>query len=360
MATITLHDEQPITATCVPNIFIDEYMTQANGEYVKIYLYLLRSINRSDRSFSLSDIADHFDCTERDILRALKYWEKRHLFRLEYDEDGSLSAICFVTDAGHEDPIVSEKSTADAGPVKAADRFVAAAPGHTSPSESSLEEFCGKEDVRELVFITEQYLGRTLNQSDLSTIFFWYDELHFPTELIEYLIENCVASGHTSLRYMQRIAEDYAARDIHTVDEARVFTNQTSAVYYAVMKAFGIRGRNLVPSETNYLTTWTGKFGFSAEMISEACTRTIDAIHEQSFGYANSILEKWYKQGIHTLEEVKEADASFQQARQNQRAAAGGSGNRFLNFTQRDNDYEEIQNRLIQKSFTSDNETSCP
>ena len=50
-------------------------MTQANGEYVKIYLYLLRNLNQSAQNVSLSAIADHFDCTERDILRALKYWE---------------------------------------------------------------------------------------------------------------------------------------------------------------------------------------------------------------------------------------------------------------------------------------------
>lgn len=82
MAKITLYNEQPMAATYVPNIFIDEYMTQANGEYVKVYLYLLRSISQADCSFSLSQIADHFDCTERDILRALKYWEKLQLFRL--------------------------------------------------------------------------------------------------------------------------------------------------------------------------------------------------------------------------------------------------------------------------------------
>ncbi len=353
MTTITLHDEQPITATCVPNIFIDEYMTHANGEYVKIYLYLLRSINRSERSFSLSDIADHFDCTERDILRALKYWEKRHLFRLEYDEDGSLSAICFVTDPGHEDPVVSDKRTASDGLVKAADRFIAAsASGRTVPSEQSLLEFCEREDIKELVYIAEQYLQRTLNENDLGTIFFWYDELHFPTDLIEYLIENCVSKGHTSLNYMQRIAEDYAARGILTVDEARTYTNQNSAVYSAVMKAFGIRGRNLVPSETKFLDTWTGKFGFDEELISEACARTMNAIHEPSFGYANSILDKWYRQGIKTMEDVKRDDESYQQARQqNKRAQAGGSGNRFINFSQRDDDYEDIQNRLIKKSF---------
>ena len=70
MAKITLYNDASASATFVPNIFIDQYMTQANGEYVKIYLYLLRCMNQTHSDFSLSRLADHFDCTERDILRA--------------------------------------------------------------------------------------------------------------------------------------------------------------------------------------------------------------------------------------------------------------------------------------------------
>ena len=63
MAKITLYHDQSAAATCVPNIFIDQYMTRANGEYVKIYLYLLRCFAQPSADFSLSGLADHFDCT---------------------------------------------------------------------------------------------------------------------------------------------------------------------------------------------------------------------------------------------------------------------------------------------------------
>ncbi len=354
MSKIALYNEQPSTVTTVPNIFIDEYMAQANGEYVKVYLYLLRSMNRLECSFSLSQIADHFDCTERDVLRALKYWEKLHLFRLEYDDNRNLSGICFLTDYCHgEQPASDDASSGSAG------RFVRATASdhssHTVPDAEVLQAFCKKDDIRELVFIAEQYLGRTLNQSDLNIIFFWYDELAFSADLIEFLIENCVAGGHTSLHYMQKVAEEYAARNIHSVEEARLFTSQNSAVYYAVMKSFGIRGRNLVPSEMNYLKQWSGTLGFSVEMISEACTRTIQAIHEPSFGYANTILHTWHDKGIHTLTDVKKSDETYRQA-QNQRAkrtqaTTAGTTNRFINFRQRENNYDEIQKRLVQNSL---------
>lgn len=350
MAKITLYNETSAAATYVPNIFIDDYMTQANGEYVKVYLYLLRSIARPDSEFSLSQIADHFDCTERDIVRALKYWEKLRLFRLEYDSARNLSGICFLSDA------LSPAPQESAPKENVTNCFIQS----TSPSKPAypldhLKKFCEKEDVRELVFIAEQYLGRTLNQTDLNTLFFWYDELHFSTELIEFLIENCVAKGHKSLHYMQRIAEDFSARNIHTVEEAKNLMNQDSAIYHAVMKAFGIRGRNLVPSETSFLKSWNVKMGFSQDLITEACSRTMRTIHEPSFGYANSILERWHNQGIHTLEDVKRADETYQQSQRAKRPkaapAAGSSSNRFLNFKQRDNNYDELQKMLVQNSL---------
>ena len=94
MADILLKRDSTLAATYVPNTFIDEYMTHADGEFVKIYLYLLRCMNNPDTTFSISDIADKFDHTEKDVTRALKYWEKMHLLRLEFNSQKELTGIC--------------------------------------------------------------------------------------------------------------------------------------------------------------------------------------------------------------------------------------------------------------------------
>ena len=358
MANITLYNDQPASATFVPNIFIDEYMTQANGEYVKIYLYLLRNLNQSAQNVSLSAIADHFDCTERDILRALKYWEKLRLFRLEFDEDQNLAGIRVLSAQSAIAPSMpsafpaadtQKKETLtpvgkESKPTNVTDRFIqAASDGRRTYTMDEMRTFVSRENVRELIFITEQYLGRTLTQSDLNTIFFWYDELN---------IENCVAKGKTSLHYMQKVAEDFAARNIRTVKEAKTAMNQGSSLYYAVLKAFGIRGRNLVPEEQNFLKQWSDRMGFSTEIIEEACSRTIRSTHEANFAYANSILKKWHENGVHTLDDIAKSDSIYKQSQKsNPQKSAAPNNNRFINFQQRDNDYEALQKQLLQKSL---------
>ncbi len=390
MAKITLYNDASASATFVPNIFIDQYMTQANGEYVKIYLYLLRCMNQTDSDFSLSRLADHFDCTERDILRALKYWEKLRLFRLDFDESQNLSGIHLLSDAylpsqgnsrpaaqpenssnisqnrsGYSEAVsqtsastASNQASAGSGTKTASvtDQFIRSASPkkQVQYSVNDMMEFSKRQGVRELIFITEKYLGRTLNQTDLNMIFYWYDELQLSTELIEYLIEDSVSKGHTSLHYMQRIAEDFAERKIRTVPEAKEALSHDSTLYHAVMKAFGIRGRNLVPSETAFLKQWSLQKGFSTELIEEACNRTISAIHEASFGYANSILEKWHLNGVHTMEDVRKADEAYQQnqkGRSERPASSSASQSQFTNFKQRENNYNDLQQQLLKKSL---------
>lgn len=367
MANITLYNDQPASATFVPNIFIDEYMRQANGEYVKIYLYLLRNLNQSAQNVSLSAIADHFDCTERDILRALKYWEKLRLFRLEFDEKQNLTSIHVLDAQNASAPSTPAAFQADNIPQKVSatpvqkesdstnitDQFIQATDtGKRTYTMDEMRTFASRENVRELIFIAEQYLGRTLTQSDLNTVFFWYDELKLSTEVIEVIIENCVAKGKTSLHYMQKVAEDFAARNIRTVEEAKAAMNQGGSLYYAVVKAFGIRGRNLVPAEQDFLNQWSDRMGFSTEVIVEACSRTIRSTHEANFAYANSILKKWYENGVHTLDDIAKSDSIYQQSqKKHPQKNTAPKNNRFINFQQRDNDYEELQKQLLQKSL---------
>ena len=68
-------------------------------------------------------------------------------------------------------------------------------PSKPSYSLDKLAEFQEKEDISQLLFIAEQYIGKTLSSTEISTLLYMYDSLHFSTDLIEYLIEYCVKIG---------------------------------------------------------------------------------------------------------------------------------------------------------------------
>lgn len=367
MAEITLHNDRDTSATYVPNRFIDNFMTAANGEYVKIYLYLLRCMNSADCSFSLSGAADKLEHTEKDIQRALKYWEKMKLLHLEYDKEKKLSGICFLgldESSGGEPastgrtgaPVCvsatdkSSKSTLSSAPVEATEPKAQAheARERESYSAAQLAAFQEKSEVSELLFVTEHYLKRPLTPTDIDTILFWYDGLKFSVDLIEYLIEYCIGKGHTSLRYMDKVAMGWQSEGITRVDQAKRTLSAFSQLHFSVMRALGISGRNLVASEVSYIDKWSGQLGFTQDIIAEACRRTIASVHQPSFEYTDSILRRWHKQEVHSLNDIARLDSQFQKTRttaalQNK----GAAPNRFNNFSQRTYDYDKLEEQLL-------------
>lgn len=386
MAKITLHSDNQISATSVSNIFIDEYMSDANGEFVKIYLYLLRLMNAPDAAFSISSIADKFEHTEKDIKRALCYWERMHLLRLEYDDKKNLTGICLLDSVSRKTPpsagsatepeataetvsvfeeVIVTTPTMDAVTAPVSDKAstkaneaetmtkttkAKAAMDKKSYSKDDIKQFRQNDSIAELFFITERYLGHPLNDTDVQIILHLYDGLGFSTDLIEYLIETCVSSGHKSLRYIEKVALSWKENNITTVEEAKLADSVHTKTYYTVMKSFGISGRNLIPSETKLLKKWTTEYGFSEELISEACQRTVQAVHQPSFAYADSILTNWHKKQVRSLSDLSAIDAEHQNKKKStatSNTTSTTSKNKFNNFSQRSYDYDQLEKMLL-------------
>lgn len=357
MGEIALHSDSQTSVTSVSNIFIDEYMADANGEFVKIYLYLLRLMNEPMPAFSISSIADKFEHTEKDVKRALSYWERMQLLRLEYDEKQNLIGVCLLDSSSQSKEMTSAEglSPEKAAPVSAdapltapaAKPDIPAAPPKKQYSPDDITEFRKQESVAELFFITERYLGRTLNSTDINTVLYLFDGLHFSADLIEYLIEYCVSKGRTSIHYIEKTALNWADSNIHTVDEAKQNNAAHSRTYFSIQKAFGISGRNLVPSEAAFIDKWKNTYGFTNELILAACKRTMTAIHQPSFEYADSILTNWKKHQVHTLEDVTRLDTAFSNKKKTIPAVSAAPKNRFNNFPQRSYDYEQLEKILL-------------
>lgn len=339
MKKLTLKNCRQENALLLDYEFIDHYMPEANGEYVKVYLLLLRCQASPNRELTISGIADILDDTEKDVIRALKYWKKQGLLDYEITEEA-----------------VSSAPRADAQAPEAANVQEQAA-----PSPENVTRFRNRKELKELLFVAEQYLGKILSATDMKTITYFYDELGMSTDLIEYLIEYCVENGHKSMHYIQKVALSWADQKIRTPEEAKQSAAFYSKSCYGVLKAFGITGRSPAASELAYIQRWSGEYGFSDELILEACNRTMNSIHQPSFDYAESILKSWLEGGAKNRKDVEALDLAYQkeklerkEKRQGRSASSSAetpkpARNRFNNFEGRTyEDMEDLTRRLIQ------------
>lgn len=345
MNALILRNRFQGNTTLLDNEFIDHYMVKANGEYVKVYLLLLRHINNPSVSLSISQIADCLDHTESDIVRALKYWEKEQLLTLEYNELGQV--------IGLEMGKVPRSVTTSAISTPAASTPVKAT---TQAPQKPLAVSGGKnrKELKQLLFIAEQYLGRTLSRTDVDAITYFYDTLNFSADLVEYLIEYCVENNHRSIHYIQKVAISWADANITTVEQAR----NSSAIYnktcYSILNAFGIKGRGPAASEMELIKKWTEADAFDLAIILEACNRTISAIHQPSFEYADKILSNWKLQNVRTIADIQRIDQAFEQNKTAKKVSTfkpvssnPEAASKFRNFEERSYDMDELTKELL-------------
>lgn len=336
MGDLFLDKGKLVDTTSISNYFIDEYMPKANGEFVKVYIYLLRCASNSDMDLSLEAIADKFSCTEGDVSRALHYWESLGLLTLTADHAGHIQGICLERCR----PKVSQPLPQ---PVMLQTSF--SIPEKPAYTNAQLAAFAQEEDIQQILFTAEQYLGRTLSPKDNETLIYLYDELGFSYELIDYLIEYCVSNNKRRMRYIEKTALNWAEAGITTLEQAKAQTSLFSNKYYPVMRAMGICDHSPAEIERKYINKWLDKLGFPMEIVIEACNRTIAALHKPSFAYADKILTSWNQQGAATMADIHRLDKLHHQAADT--PVTTGNTNGFNNFSQHNYDFDELEKQLL-------------
>ena len=371
MSSLILSTESSEGYTSVSNIFISEYVPGANGEFVKVYLYLLHLMSLRSNNISISLLADTFNQTEADIMRALRYWDSLDVISLSFNGPGNSLSNIVLRDIKHTgqaanamaDPIATESASVNstssyqtetvraAKPdIKQTEVIYTAEPSKVSYSKEQLNGFLANDNFSMLLFVIEQYMGRPLSTKETNSIVYFYDGLKLSTDLIEYLFEYCVEHNKKSINYIEKVALSWASKNIHTIAEAKEETSNHTDYVYQIMKAFGLSNREPAQHEKAMIAKWADTYCFDTDMIIEACNRTIKAIHQPSFEYADTILANWKNSNVSSLEDVKKADAAYaagNNIKPKQTASSKPANNRFNNFQQRDKKSDDWYNSLL-------------
>lgn len=361
MDRLKIYRDNYADSTVVSNRFIDEYMKDANDAQLKIYLYLIRMMS-ANLPTSVSEIADKFNHTEKDVLRALKYWEKNRLLTLDYDENKVLTGIHLQDLAGSPmavqtpaavslAPVVSIVSKQTLSSAPSSDNVSALSSSQEpqpfakpSYSPDQLREFKDREATAQLLFVAESYVGRPLTPSDMKTILYFSDCLKFSDDLIDYLLQYCVERDKRDFRYIEAVALNWAKEGITTPKEAARFASRYEKDVYTVMKELG-KTSAPTPKETEYILRWTKEYGFTLDVICEACSRTVMATDKHRFEYAEGILNNWYQEGVKSKPDI----TRIEELHQRKRTAKPAPANKFNQFKQNSYDFEALERELLRK-----------
>ena len=365
--------------TTIYNSFIEDYMPAANGSYVKVYLYIAKCLQAKESNFSISSLADQLENTEKDILRALMYWEKKGLMSLNrdkatgeilglemlipfaerdfdtYENTAKESAASLGVDSDLSETGALNRRNSDLSETGALDRrnsdFSENDAANTSTYESSgtdapsnvnsdvhrasnsaqennssavkpiqvppeqIQELSANEDFVWVCNVVESYLERPMKPTEIQLITYLYGTLHYSRELILHLYDYCISMGKTACNYIQTVALSWHEQGIKTPEQAQNASVRYLASYNAVSKALGL-GRGLAEIEKKYVDHWQNDWNMDLSVILEACNRTVLKLHHADFKYTEGILSHWNEQNVRTLQGVEQSDLHYAQTKE--------------------------------------------
>lgn len=199
--------------TCVPNAFIDELLGEANGDYVRVYLYLLRHYTNS---LKLHSVADALNLTDHDIMRAVSYWEKKGIF-----QEG-------MTKLAAEELRNEEAARKSEAKLEMKREQISMKTSFFDEKNPENTMFTGEkkreideEEFEGILYVAKHLLPGGVSRSHVQKLEFMVEYLAMDAELIEFLLDYCAGLQKTAPRYMEQVALDWNAQGITTVKQAQ-------------------------------------------------------------------------------------------------------------------------------------------
>ncbi len=264
----------------VPASVVDSNLKLASHTQLKVLLVFLRNMTSGNNSEE--NISSFLNLPLSEVNDALEFWAQ---------------AGILVSTANPQKPETNKTSkpkTVKSVSVKPTREEVA----EVALSDPKLSFLLGEAEMK---------LARGLRSNELQTFAWLYLDYQMDVSLILMLVEYAVSEGKATVSFIEKTALAWIDAGVTTLAQAEEQIeerNRKKTAWNIVRSAFGIDPRLPSDKELEYSDKWVCKWKFSREMLKEAYNRCIDQKAKISMPYINSILEKWFKEGITSLTEI--------------------------------------------------------
>ncbi len=269
-------------AFSLPNAVVDRHIKMAGAVQLKTLLYIFRN---PMAPIVAEDIAEYLSLPAADIRDSLAFWADAGLLLCEGEK----------APVPQPAPQIKEKSVR---------------PITQKPDRSEVIRR-GNENA-EIAFLlreAEVKLGRTLRQSESSSLVWLYDDEGISLSVLLMVIEFAISDGKPNIGYIERTALDWADCGVETVSDAEQKINEiykTRSSFGVLRSAFGLGDRKPGKKELEYARLWVEEWKISRELLAHAYELCIDNTGKYSISYIASIIKKWHQDGVKAVADIKE------------------------------------------------------
>lgn len=266
--------------TNVENIFINEYMTEAPGDYVKVYLFALMYADY-DLNMSNETIAKHLGIAVEDVLKAWSYWENLGIIKKHYEKpsDKYHYQVEFLN---LKERVYGKKNKSKSGDKDA-------------KIPDNLKDLMDNDIIKNMYSDIESVIGRLFEGKEPTEILSWISDYNATPEMVIYAYKYCKKKrNHCNLKYVAAIVKEWTNQGLRTIEQIENYLEETDSRHYLykrVLRALGFM-RNATEEEKRIIDIWFDQMGYSIDRVLEACKKT-SGISNPNINYINSVLKAW-------------------------------------------------------------------
>lgn len=278
--------------TEIPDVFFSEYLSQANGDFVKVYLYLL-FLSKYDKDIKVNDLSKKLVLPLKTIQDALKYLEDENL--------------------------ITRKNTGYViNNIQEIELYKVYKPKTSLSAEELQKSVEGQKRAKAIEYINSKYFSGLMPTSWYPDIELWFKKFNFDEEVMIALFGYCFDKSALHRNYIQTVASAWAKNNIKTFNDLDIYyekQEKINTIANTISKKLGLK-RNLSQYEFAYVEKWVVDFKYNLDIIEIALKRTTSKSNP-SFDYLDKLLTDWYDRGFKTPSQIEKFINEMKQKNKN-------------------------------------------
>ena len=278
--------------TEIPDVFFTEYLSSANGDYIKVYLYIL-FLSKYDKDIKINDLSKKLALPLKTIQEAFKYWEE--------------AGVLIKKHTGYILVNLQE-----------VELLKLYSPKLTSSPEDIKKNAKNQYRAKAIENINNQFFQGIMSPSWYSDIDMWFKKYKFDEQVMLALFNYCFDHSALHRNYIQVVADSWYKNNIRSFSDLDKYyekQEKISSVKKSIIKKLGLN-RNLTVYEDAYVEKWTIDYGYSLDIIEIALKKTTSKSNI-SFEYLNKIISDWHDRNLKTATEIQEYIQMSKQKQEN-------------------------------------------
>ena len=268
------------SSTSISDLFFTEYLSQANGDFVKVYMYLY-FISKYNNDLKINDLAKKLELPLKTIQDALKYWEEQGLL-IRKGQGFVLTNILEIEIQKLYKPKVS-----------------------LSP-ENMKAISDNRIRSKAITAINDEFFQGVMSPSWYGDIDLWFKKYNFDEEVMIALFRYCFNRSALNRNYVATVAGAWNKSKIQTFADLDAYFQKQEKLNLQckdIKKKLRLT-RNLSMFEEAYVEKWIMTYGYDANVIDLALMKTTSKSNP-SFEYIDKLISDWHERNFKTADQIK-------------------------------------------------------